>query len=162
LAKQINMTINNNKVQLTQEGYNKLKEELKTLRGEVLTKAINRIAAARALGDLSENYEYQSAKEDHQTLVDRIEQVTDTLNRSQVFKKNINNSTVDLGHQVDIVVGDSSHTFTIVGEWEADPKEKKISHKSPLGLALIGKKIEDQVKVEAPAGTVIYTIKAIK
>ena len=156
------MTINNNKVQLTQEGYNKLKEELKTLRGEVLTKAINRIAAARALGDLSENYEYQSAKEDHQTLVDRIEQVTDTLNRSQVFKKNINNSTVDLGHQVDIVVGDSSHTFTIVGEWEADPKEKKISHKSPLGLALIGKKIEDQVKVEAPAGTVIYTIKAIK
>ncbi len=162
MAKQINMTINNNKVQLTQEGYNKLKEELKTLRGEVLTKAINRIAAARALGDLSENYEYQSAKEDHQTLVDRIEQVTDTLNRSQVFKKNINNSTVDLGHQVDIVVGDSSHTFTIVGEWEADPKEKKISHKSPLGLALIGKKIEDQVKVEAPAGTVIYTIKAIK
>lgn len=162
MAKQINMTINNNKVQLTQEGYNKLKEELRTLRGEVLTKAINRIAAARALGDLSENYEYQSAKEDHQTLVDRIEQVTDTLNRSQVFKKNINNSTVDLGHQVDIVVGDSNHTFTIVGEWEADPKEKKISHKSPLGLALIGRKIGEEVKVEAPAGTVIYTIKAIK
>jgi transcription elongation factor GreA len=156
------MTINSNKVQITLEGYNELKNELKTLREKVLPKAINRIAAARSLGDLSENYEYQSAKEDHLTLVGRIEEVTDIINRSQVIKKNTSGSTVDIGHQVEVVVGDSDHSFTIVGEWEADPQTKKISHKSPLGLALLGKKVGDNVEVEAPAGMVVYTIKAIK
>ncbi len=156
------MTINSNKVQLTLEGYNELVNELKTLRGDILSKAINRIAAARSLGDLSENYEYQSAKEDHLTLVGRIEEVTDIINRSQVIKKSTNSSIVDIGHQVDVVVGGSDHAFTIVGEWEADPQTKKISHKSPLGMALIGKKIGDNVEVEAPAGVVVYTIKAIK
>ncbi len=156
------MTINNNKVQITPEGYSELVNELKTLRGDILSKAINRIAAARSLGDLSENYEYQSAKEDHLTLVGRIEEVTDIINRSQVIKKSTNSSIVDIGHQVEVVVGDSDHAFTIVGEWEADPQVKKISHKSPLGLALLGKKVGDNVEVEAPAGMVIYTIKAIK
>ncbi|NQS89352.1 transcription elongation factor GreA [Patescibacteria group bacterium] len=156
------MTINTNKVQITLEGYNELINELKTLRGDVLSKAISRIAAARSLGDLSENYEYQSAKEDHLTLVGRIEEVTDIINRSQVIKKNTSNSVVRVGHQVDISINGSDHTFTIVGEWEADPQVKKISHKSPLGTALIGKSIGDKVEVEAPAGTVVYTIKEIK
>ncbi|MBU1071529.1 transcription elongation factor GreA [Patescibacteria group bacterium] len=156
------MTINNNKVQLTPEGFNELKNELKTLREKVLPKAINRIAAARTLGDLSENYEYQSAKEDHLTLVGRIEEVTDIINRSQIIKKSTNSSIVDIGHQVDISINGSDHVFVIVGEWEADPQAGKISHKSPLGLALIGKKVGDKAKVEAPAGTIVYTIKAIK
>ncbi|MBU1200841.1 transcription elongation factor GreA [Patescibacteria group bacterium] len=156
------MTINNNKVQLTPEGFNELKNELKTLREKVLPKAINRISVARTLGDLSENYEYQSAKEDHLTLVGRIEDVTDILNRCQIIKKSTSNSTINIGHQVDVTINDSDHTFTIVGEWEADPQVKKISHKSPLGLALIGKKVGDKAEVEAPAGTIVYTIKAIK
>lgn len=154
--------INNNKVQLTPEGYNELKKELKNLREVVLPKAINRIAMARSLGDLSENYEYQSAKEDHLTLVGRIEELTDILNRSQVIKKSTNNNIVDVGHQVEITINDSDHVFTIVGEWEADPKMKKISHKSPLGTALMGKSVGEKVEVEAPAGKVTYTIKAIK
>lgn len=156
------MTINNNKVQLTIEGYDDLVKELKDLREVVLPKAISRIASARSLGDLSENYEYQSAKEDHLALVSRIEKVTDIIKRSQVIKKNTSNDSVDLGHQVEITINSSNHIFTIVGEWEADPKVKKISHKSPLGTALMGKSVGDKVEVEAPAGTVIYTIKTIK
>jgi transcription elongation factor GreA len=151
-----------NKVQLTPEGFDELKKELQTLRGNILSKAISRIAAARSLGDLSENYEYQSAKEDHLTLISRIEEITDIINRSQIIKKSTNNTTVDIGHQVDVAVNGSDHTFTIVGEWEADPKIKKISHKSPLGTALIGKSIGDKVEVKAPVGMIIYTIKAIK
>jgi len=156
------MTINNNKVQITPEGFNELEIELKNLRGEVLPKAISRIASARSLGDLSENYEYQSAKEDHLSLVGRIEEVTDIIKRSQVIKKSTSKSMIDIGHQVDIALNGSTHTFTIVGEWEADPTSKKISHKSPLGQALIGKKVGEKAEVEAPVGKVVYTIKAIK
>jgi transcription elongation factor GreA len=152
----------NNKVQLTPQGYNELKKELKTLREVDLPKVVERIAMARSLGDLSENYEYQAAKEDHSNLVSRIEEVTGILNRCQVIKKNNNNSTVNVGHQVEISIGDSNHTFTIVGEWEADPQAKKISHKSPLGQALLGKKVGDKAEVKAPVGKVVYTIKAIK
>lgn len=154
--------INNNKVQLTPQGYNEAKKELKTLREVDLPKVVKRIAMARSLGDLSENYEYQAAKEDHSNLVGRIEELTSILNRSQVIKKSTSNSTIDVGHQVEIVVNGSNNIFTIVGEWEADPQAKKISHKSPLGQALMGKKVGEKVEVEAPAGKVIYTIKAIK
>jgi transcription elongation factor GreA len=156
------MTINSNKVQLTSEGYNELVKELKNLREVMLPKAISRIASARSLGDLSENYEYQSAKEDHLTLISRIEELTDTIKRSEVIKKNTNNDAVNIGHEVEVTINSSDHVFTIVGEWEADPKIKKISHKSPLGTALIGKAVGDKVEVEAPAGMVIYTIKTIK
>jgi len=155
------MTINTNKVQLTPDGFSDLNKELKNLREEVLPKAITRIASARALGDLSENYEYQSAKEDHLSLVSRIEEVTELINHCQVIEKSIDNDMVDIGHQVEITINDSTHTFTIVGEWEADPSAKKISHKSPLGIALIGKQVGDKAEVEAPVGKIIYTIKAI-
>lgn len=154
--------INTNKIQITPQGYEALKKELKTLREIDLPKVVDRIATARSLGDLSENYEYQSAKEDHQSLVDRIEELTDTLNRSQVIEKNNNNLTVDVGHEVHVSVADSSHVFTIVGVWEANPQAKKISHKSPLGMALMGKSVGDTVEVDAPVGKVVYTIKAIK
>jgi transcription elongation factor GreA len=154
--------INKNKVQLTPQGYNELKKELKALREENLPQVVERISMARSLGDLSENYEYQAAKEEHSNLVGRIEELTGILNRSQVIKKSTSNTKVGVGHQVDIAINGSSHTFTIVGEWEADPQDKKISHKSPLGQALIDKGVGDKVEVEAPAGKVTYTIKAIK
>jgi len=154
--------INNNKVQLTPQGYNELKEELKSLREVDLPQVVERIATARSLGDLSENYEYQAAKEEHSNLVGRIEELTDILNRSQIIKKSTNKAVVGVGHQVEVTVNDSDHIFTIVGEWEADPQAKKISHKSPLGKALMGKAVGDKVEVEAPAGKVVYTIKAIK
>lgn len=153
--------INKNKVQLTPQGFSQLKKELKTLREVDLPKVVERIAMARSLGDLSENYEYQAAKEDHSKLIGRIEELTSILLRSQVIKKSTSNSTVNVGHQVDITINGSKHTFTIVGEWEADPQDKKISHKSPLGMALMGKKVGEKVEVEAPAGKVVYTIKAI-
>ncbi len=156
------MNTNINIVQLTAQGHEELKKELKTLREIDLPKVVNRIAVARSLGDLSENYEYQAAKEEHVNLVGRIEEVTDILNRSQIIKKSNDTSIVHVGHEVKISINDTEHVFTIVGEWEANPQAKKISHKSPLGQALLGKKVGDKVEVEAPAGKVVYTIKDIK
>jgi len=69
---------------------------------------------------------------------------------------------VEVGAQVKVSIKGSQHTFNIVGEWEADPKEKKISHESPLGKALIGKKVGEVVEVDAPAGKVEYTILGIE
>lgn len=69
--------------------------------------------------------------------------------------------SVDLGSQVIVKIGDKQETFTVVGEWEADPVEKKISHESPLGKALIGKAVGDEIEVEAPAGKMSYKIISI-
>jgi transcription elongation GreA/GreB family factor len=68
---------------------------------------------------------------------------------------------VDIGSKVTVIFSGKKHTYTIVGEWEADPKEMKISHKSPLGKALFGKKVGDEVEFVAPAGKIIYKIHKI-
>ncbi|HBC45270.1 TPA: transcription elongation factor GreA, partial [Candidatus Collierbacteria bacterium] len=81
--------------------------------------------------------------------------------RSQIIQTTTSKSQVGVGSKVTVAINGTTHEFTIVGEWEADPAEKKISHESPLGKALIGKAVGDKVEVSAPAGKVIYHIKEI-
>lgn len=149
------------KVQVTLTGYNDLVKELETLKAQ-LPAAIDRVARAREFGDLSENAEYHSAREDHAALVGRIDELSDVINRSVVMQQTTSKSQVGIGSVVAVDVNGKAFEFTIVGEWEADPATKKISHESPLGKTLMGKQVGEKVEVEAPAGKVIYHIKGIK
>ncbi len=147
---------------LTQTGLDNLKQELKVLKEDKLPQAIDRVAKAREFGDLSENSEYHAAREDHAWIQGRIEELEGIMTRAKVVSNTNGSSQVAIGCQVQIEVGGSVHEFSIVGEWEADPAAKKISHQSPLGQALLGKKVGDKVEVEAPAGKLTYLIKGIK
>lgn len=148
---------------MTPLGYRQLVEELELLENTQRPEAIDRLAKAREDGDLSENAEYHSAKEDLSELEGRIEELKDILTRVVVVDvQKAGLSEVGLGSVVHIEVNGSVHEFTIVGEWEADPAAKKISHESPLGKALMGKKVGEAVDVEAPSGKITYTIKQVK
>lgn len=157
------MNKQNQKVQMTPFGYRQLVEELEQLEKDKRSEAIERLAKARDFGDLSENAEYHSAKEALSTLEGRIEELKDILTRVVVVDVQKSGSKqVGLGSIVHIEVSGTNHEFTIVGEWEADPAAKKISHESPLGKALMGKKVGESVEVEAPSGKITYAIKALK
>ena len=157
------MTDLNGKIQFTAVGLAEIQAELNELKNTKLPASIDRVARARDFGDLSENAEYHSAKDDLSTLEGRVEELKDILTRVvvvDVAKKG--DEQVGLGSLVQIEVNGSSHEFTIVGEWEADPAAKKISHESPLGKALIGKKVGEIVEVDAPSGIITYSIKEVK
>lgn len=149
-------------VYLTQNGLDNLKQELTAIKEDKLPKAIDRVAKAREFGDLSENSEYHAAREDHAWIQGRLEELEGILSRAKVVDTSGTSSQVAIGCQVEIEVNGGTHQFSIVGEWEADPAAKKISHQSPLGQALLGKKVGDKVEVEAPAGKITYIIKGIK
>jgi len=151
------------RVQMTPLGYRQLVDELKQLEAIGLPEGIERVAKAREFGDLSENAEYHSAREDLAALEGRIEELRDIITRVNVVDiKRSGEEEVGIGSFVMVTINGSQHEFSIVGEWEADPAAKKISHESPLGKALIGKKAGDSVEVEAPAGKVSYYIKSVK
>ena len=151
------------RVQMTPLGYRQLVDELEQLEKTKRPEAIERLSKARDFGDLSENAEYHSAKDDLSALEGRIEELKDILTRVIVVDiAKSSEGSVGLGSEVHIEVNGSLHEFTIVGEWEADPAAKKISHESPLGKALMGKKVGDNVEVEAPSGTITYIIKEVK
>ena len=151
------------RVQMTPLGYRQLVDELEMLEKTNLPEAIERLSKARDFGDLSENAEYHSAKEALSTMEGRIEELKDILTRVTVVDvQKAGLDSVGLGSVAHIEVNGSAHEFTIVGEWEADPAAKKISHESPLGKALLGKKVGETVEVEAPSGTISYAIKAVK
>lgn len=146
------------KVQLTKEGYLSLKNELAELIAS-RPGVVDRLSNARSMGDLSENNDYHNAKEALEFLDGRIAELEEVLKTAQVVNgSNGKAKEVQVGTTVKVKVGSSEHTFHVVGDWEADPKEKKISHTSPLGQALVGKKIGEKALVEAPAGKVEYTI----
>ncbi len=151
-------------ITLTQAGLDELKEELRILVEEKLPKVIVRIAIAREHGDLSENAEYHSARDEQQLLQARIDEVERILSKAKVANKTTSHTAVGLGSTVTIQKkgGKKTKTVTLVGEFEADPDEGKISNASPLGKALAGKKKGEEAKVAAPAGEIVYTIIAIK
>lgn len=150
-------------ITMTQQGYDALVTELQELKEEKLPKAIARLALARSQGDLSENSEYHAAKEDLAMLQGRISELEYLIAQAKVVAPSKPNGKVSLGSKVIVQVGTKSgaHTFHIVGEFEADPMKQKISEKSPLGQALIGKKAGESIDVEAPAGKVVYKIKEV-
>lgn len=155
------MTDTNSKIQFTAAGLAEIKAELEELREKKLPAAIDRVARARDFGDLSENAEYHAAKEELSFLEGRVEELEDIVKKAEVVKNGSGNGAVDLGCKVTVEVKGKEYTYNVVGEWEADPLSQKISHTSPLGQALMGKKKGEAVEFEAPAGKVIYKIKKI-
>lgn len=146
-------------IQVTKEGLETLKAELKVLQGEKRPALVDRLSNARSQGDLAENSDYQNAKDELEFLDGRIEELEEVLNHAVIADtKGSKSGEVVLGTKVTVKNGTGNHTFHIVGEWEADPAQKKISHTSPLGQALLGKKVGEKVEVEAPAGIISYQV----
>ncbi len=148
------------KIYLTKEGLEELKREYEELTKAKRPEILNRVSAARNMGDLSENAEYTVAREELSFIDGRIDELDELLKQAVIISNN-HSSTIKLGSTVKVNTNDGKEVFTLVGEWEADPKERKISHESPLGKALLGKKVGEKVEVEAPAGKIVYTIEAI-
>ncbi|MFH0864141.1 MAG: transcription elongation factor GreA [Candidatus Gottesmanbacteria bacterium] len=154
---------NNQNVLLTRDGLNELKSEYDELVNVKRPAAVTRMAQARDLGDLAENSEYTAARQDLAFIDGRIVELEEILHEAKIISKsNCPKGKVDLGCKVTLHIDGKKEVFTIVGEWEADPSNKKISHASPLGQALLGKKVGEKVEVEAPVGKIIYTIVEIE
>jgi len=152
-------------VPMTKESYESLQEELKRLIREERPKVIQDIAEARAHGDLSENAEYDAAKNRQAFIEGRILEVGDKLARAYVVDlSNMKPDKVVFGATVKLYDTSTEEevTYKIVGEEEADIKSCKISCTSPVGKALIGHKLDDTVKVKVPSGTKEYEIVEIK
>jgi len=164
MQRKTNIILNNQKIQVTNEGYQTLLTELKELKNVRRPEVVEQLAFAREQGDLSENAAYINNKEELDFVDGRIDELEDIINQSEVIStQNKGRSQVAIGNKVTLSIGNrkDKHTYHVVGEWEADPKQKKISHESPLGKALIGKKVGAAVEVKAPAGKVVYTIVSI-
>lgn len=146
------------KIQLTQNGLDALKNELNELVTVKRPFLVDRLSNARSQGDLSENSDYQNAKEELGFLEGRIDELTDVIKNAKVVKDSGNSNLVGMGTKVTVRANGIKNTFEIVGEWEADMLKKKISHTSPLGSALVGKKVGEKIEVEAPVGKLVYEI----
>lgn len=155
-------TIQQNQVQVTKKGLESLKKELSLLKDKKRPQVVDRLSFARSQGDLSENSDYHNAKDELEFLDGRISELEEVLSNAVVVAKNGDSSHVGVGVSVTVKANGAENTFHIVGEWEADPMKKKISHTSPLGQALVGKKVGEEVEVEAPAGKINYEIISIE
>lgn len=149
-------------VQITKQGLEALKHELDELVENKRPKLVERLSYARSQGDLSENNDYQTAKEELEFMDGRISELDEVLKNAEVVKSNGRPHGVAIGTKVTVGVNGNKNVFDIVGEWEADPVNKKISHDSPLGKALVGRKVGEKVEVEAPAGKVTYVVLKIE
>jgi len=155
------MNADDKKVYLTKEGLDDLKKQLEELVKVKRPEVVERLAAAREMGDLSENAEYTAAREELAFIDGRIEEMEMLLKQVVIIENHHGDKMVSIGSQVTVKVNGKQVVFNLVGEWEADPEQQKISHESPLGKSLMGKIVGDKVEVEAPAGKMIYTIVAI-
>lgn len=146
--------------QLTVAGKKELElelEQLKGRRGEVATK----ISEARDFGDLSENAEYDVAREEQGLVETRISEIEDILINMEIIKSCDGSTKICLGSTVTIQTGKKTVEYKIVGPVEADPMAGKISNESPIGKALFDKKIGDEVVINTPKGAMKYIIKSV-
>jgi len=150
-------------VYLTQEGYEELKRELDELINIKRPLNIKAIKEARALGDLSENAEYDAARNEQAELEGRIQKLEQVLENVSIIE-NVDNSKVSIGNTVAIKYVDDGEEdeYQIVGSQEADPFQSKISNESPIAKALLNKKVGDIVDVDSPNGVYQIEITAIK
>lgn len=142
--------------QITDEGRAELAaelDELKSRRGAIADK----IAEARDFGDLSENAEYDSAREEQGLVESRIAEIEDILLNAEIIK-NGSKTKVTLGSKVELKTGKKTVIYSVVGPVEADPLEGKISNESPIGQALMDKKVGDNVTITTPKGEISYAI----
>lgn len=151
------------KIYLTKEGLAELKKEYDELVNKKRPEVLARVTQARNMGDLSENAEYVASREELTFIDGRIDELEIILKQAIVIRDvKTSNHAIKLGSTVTLHSNGKKEIFTVVGEWEADPENKKISHESPLGKVLLGKKVGDKVRVEAPAGKITYAIISVK
>ena len=145
--------------QITDEGKTELEAELKELKGRRGDIA-DKIAEARDFGDLSENAEYDSAREEQGLVESRIAEIEDILLNAELIRGG-KTSKVSLGNKVELKTGKKTVIYSVVGPVEADPLEGKISNESPIGAALMGKKVGDTATITTPKGSTTYEIVSI-
>ena len=154
-----------NKLPMTSNGYDKLQEELKKLVNEARPNIIAAISEARSHGDLSENAEYQYAKEQQSLIEGKIADLESAISRADVIDvQSIEGNEIKFGATIEIEDEESGnrYIYQIVGEYESDIENKKLSVTSPLARGLIGKSLEDTVEINSPKGLKTYTIISIK
>lgn len=155
------MAVNGKKVVLTPAGVKKLEDELEYLKVTKRREVAEKIKIARGFGDLSENAEYDAAKDEQAKMEIRIVEIEKMLRNAEIVdESDVDTSVVGICAKVTVldVEFDEEETFMIVGSTEADPVKNKISDESPIGKALIGRTKGDLVDVETPGGTIQYKI----
>ena len=154
-----------NKIPMTAEGYSKLKDELKKLTSEDRPNIISEIADARSHGDLSENAEYQYAKEQQSLIEGRITDLESSISRADIIDvKSITGDEIKFGATIEIEDEETEkkQKYQIVGDYESDIENGKLSISSPLARGLIGKSKDDSVDISSPKGQKSYTILSVK
>lgn len=149
---------------LTAEGLKKLEEELNYFKSVRRIEVADRIKTAIEYGDISENSEYDDAKNEQAFIEGHIIELENKINTAKIIDENIKKSVVSVGSKVkllDETYGDELE-YVIVGSSEADPFNKRISNESPVGSAILGKKKNSRIEVNTPDGTVTFKILAIK
>ncbi|CAJ1185691.1 transcription elongation factor GreA [Companilactobacillus paralimentarius] len=149
---------------MTAEGKKKLEEELENLKKVKRPEVINRIKIARSFGDLSENSEYTSAKDEQSVVESRISQIIEMLQYANVIDTDeVASDEISIGKKVTVQEdGEEPDVYTIVGAAESDPDSGKISNDSPIAKALLGKHTGDVVTVETPVGSYDLTVKSVE
>jgi transcription elongation factor GreA len=146
---------------VSQAGLEKMKQELHYLKTEKRRELADRIEKAKELGDLRENADYQEAKDELMNTEGHILELDDALKRAVIIE-NQQTGTVTLGSKVEVEFNGKKKEFNLVGSHEANPLNGLVSNESPLGMALLGKKVGDTAEVKAPAGIVRYRILSVK
>lgn len=149
---------------MTEEGKNKLEEELEELKIKTRPEVIERIKIARSFGDLSENSEYESAKDEQSMVESRISTIENMLHNAEIINNNdVDKDEVSLGKTVEFkeLPDEEPEEYTIVGAAEADPMAGKISNDSPIAKALLGKRKGDEVSIATPAGSMQVKILSV-
>lgn len=146
-------------IPFTQEGYDKVKSEYQRLQTE-RPEAVDNLRKAREMGDLSENGYYKASRAILSQLDSRLRHCKKLIILGKVITAT-QHDTVQIGSQVTVYDGKKERVFSIVGGYESDPIAGKISHHSPIGKSLIGKRLGDSATITVPAGIVVYTIRKI-
>ena len=148
------------KILLTKKGLQKLQEELDYLKNVSRKEVATRLQEAISYGDLSENSEYDEAKNQQAFVEGRILELEEQIKNAEIIKDLVSHSgVIQIGSTVVLQrEGDTEHEYTIVGSTEADPMMHKISNESPVGEAILGKKAKESVKIKAPGGQFTYKI----
>jgi transcription elongation factor GreA len=150
-------------IYLTAEGAEKIREELEELKGPRRRDLSKRLRSAIQMGDLSENADYHKAKEDQGFLEGRIQELEYKLRNAVIIEKNGNSDEVGIGSHVTIREGsEPEETYHVVGAQEADPRNGKISNESPIGKAIMGHRVGDEVEAETPGGILRFKILKIE
>lgn len=153
------------KIILTSDGLKKLEEELENLKVVRRAEVAVKIKEARAQGDLSENAEYDAAKEEQAEIESRIVVIEKMLRNVEVIEESdLNQNKINLGNTIKLYDAEFEEevVYTLVGSAEADPQQGRISNESPLGIALIGHEVGDEVDVDAPDGVIKFKVLEIK